>query len=141
MIKVAETKADFRTVVDLAMKFAAASPYAKYVELEAMQKMVVACMNNDDSVVLLDEEGRGMLMATIVPFIYGSKRVAIELGWWVNPEDRNSGIGRDLINLFESWALVRGCQLITMISIDDQMGPYYEKRGYELRERTYMKEL
>lgn len=141
MIRVAETAKDFQITVDLAMKFAEASPYKEYVELDAMRMIVASCMTKDDAVVLLDEEGRGMIMGMIVPFIYGSARAAVELGWWVNPEARNSGIGRDLLNLFESWAQVRGCKMITMIAIDDEIGPYYEKRGYELRERTYMKEL
>lgn len=141
MIKVAHTEEDFKLTVDLAMRFAAASPYAKYVELGAMQNMVAICMRKQDSIVFLDTEGRGMLMGTIVPFIYGSKQVAVELGWWVDPEARNAGVGRELIERFELWAKIMGCELITMISIDDQIGLYYEKRGYELRERTYMKEL
>lgn len=141
MIKVARTEEDFKMAFALAMKFAEASPYSKYTEPGAMQDVLAVSMRKPDSIVFLDSEGQGMILGTIVPFIYGSMQTAVELAWWVNPEARKTGLGRDLMDKFESWARIMGCGAVIMVSLDDDIGNYYVKRGYELRERTYMKEL
>lgn len=94
-----------------------------------------------NQVVFIDESGHGMIAGMIVPFAYGIEEQAIELLWWVDEEYRLTGIGRELLEGFEVWAASKGARIVTMISLDDQVGSYYEKQGYTLCERTYMKDL
>lgn len=97
--------------------------------------------STDKSIIFVDEEGHGMIAGMIVPFAYGIEDQAIELLWWVDEEYRLTGIGRELLEGFEVWAASRGARIVTMVSIDDHVGRYYEKQGYTLCERTYMKDL
>lgn len=94
----------------------------------------------EDTVSLL-EEGKGMLLGKASPFSFGYHKIAMEVGWWVDPEYRKSGVGKSLIDAFEYWANKMGCSLVVMGSLDDSLGSYYEKNGYKSAERLYMKEL
>jgi GNAT superfamily N-acetyltransferase len=88
-----------------------------------------------------------MIGGIIVPYIYDNYSQAIELCWWVDEDVRHTGLGKELLQAFEDWAKEEGCKYITMISLaapnqeHDQVGKVYEKLGYSLMERTYMKEI
>jgi GNAT superfamily N-acetyltransferase len=89
--------------------------------------------------VFIAENGHGMLVGMKRPFIYGVCDTAIELSWWVDEEYRNTGLGKELLKAFEDWAKENNCKFMTMVSLDDHAGHLYEKLGYTLAERTYMK--
>lgn len=83
----------------------------------------------------------GVLAALVTPLLFNHDRIASELVWWVDEEYRASGLGRELIDAFEYWgkeiAKVNHCQLSSLSS--DDLGPYYEKRGYKFIEKAYLK--
>lgn len=110
--------------------------YNDEVLYDLLHKMLVL----DNFIVLLDGD-KGMLAGTCTPFLFGNKLVASEIGWWVEPEYRNSGVGKQLVDAFEEWAKEKNCDMIVMVSIDDSVGKYYEKTGYSLVERMYLKEI
>lgn len=95
----------------------------------------------EEGVMFIDESKKGMIGGVFVPFIYTGEFQAIELCWWVDESIRHTGVGKELLRAFEDYAIGQGCKYITMISLDDQVGKVYEKLGYALTERTYMKEL
>jgi GNAT superfamily N-acetyltransferase len=130
---------DFPIAIKLASKFVEEA-YGDWSNFETVYGLVVDLIKDDDKVFLLCED-KGFLAGVINKFILGPHRMAVELGWYVKPEHRGEKIGKDLMDGFEDWAKIMSCILITMISIDDEVGKYYEKRGYKLYERTYMKEL
>lgn len=136
----AVTKEDFTIAHLLAMRFAENSPYSKYVDAQVVADVINGAMLSEDAVVLLCGES-GMIVVSIIPFIYGKKRLAVELAWWVEPLSRGGRIGSALLDAAEMWAKNKGAVAMVMISLDDEVGKYYETRGYELRERTYMKEF
>lgn len=142
MIRIA-TIEDKEQVVEMARKFAEVSPYSKYIPIEKIEAMVEQGLQGDPTklIIIIDEDYRGMIAGQVSQFIYGDVLMATELLWWVDPSHRKSKVGSELIEGFEEWAKYVGCKLITMVCLDDALGSYYEKRGYDLRERAYMKEL
>lgn len=133
------TGSDWQIANKLAYKFCTEA-YGKWTDKAVVTDLVESLIFDDDKVMFLYEE-KGFLAGVLNRFILGGQTMAVELGWYVLPEYRKSGVGKDLIGAFEAWALSRGCDLITMVSIDNDVGAYYEKNGYKLYERTYMKEL
>lgn len=140
-IKIA-TIEDIDIIVSMAMKFISESNYKNYGNEIALRALVERVLNapDEDSIVLLYED-KGMIAGITSQFLFGTFKSATELAWWIDPEHRKSRLGSELLEAFEYWAKKVGCKLITMISIDDNVGKYYEKKGYVLQERTYTKEL
>lgn len=142
MLKIA-TSQDFDTVYTMALKFLESIPYKDYYDEDKMKYIVDMLMNSgkENSIIILNEN-KGMIAGIASDFLFGYVRQATEIAWWVEPEHRKSGVGQELLEAFEYWAKnVAGCKLITMISLDDQLGKFYEKNDYDLHERAYLKEL
>ena len=139
MVRIA-TLDDFDQILEMCVKFIETTEYKSLYDLESIKNVVDVSLSTDFYVTFI-EDGKGMLGGHITPFIFGNKLVAQELGWWVEPEYRKTGVGKDLIDSFENWARFKKCEIIVMVSLDDIVGNYYEKAGYKLVERMYMKEL
>lgn len=135
------TLEDVDNIVKMAMNFQSTLPYGGYAESSTIENLATSLIegNREDGVVIMSDNG--FIAAIRNPYVFGSIYVATELGWWVEPEYRSTGQGADLIEAFEFWATRVGCKMCTLISLDDELGKYYEKRGYVLSERAYMKEL
>lgn len=133
--------ADLEEIVGFAEKFLQVSPYKNMYDVAYLKAFIGDLLYSVSDQIVLIEEGKGMLVGMIRPFYLGYEPIATELGWWVEPEYRNSGIGRELIHAFEDWARDEGCKSLVMISLDEELGRYYEKNGYRLIERSYMKEI
>jgi GNAT superfamily N-acetyltransferase len=82
-----------------------------------------------------------MLLAVASKSLFSPHKTATEIGWYVSPDERGKEAGKQLLEAFEYWAQKVGCKYITMISLDDRVGKFYEKKGYSLLERAYMKVL
>ncbi|MBA1145729.1 GNAT family N-acetyltransferase [Ectothiorhodospiraceae bacterium WFHF3C12] len=57
----------------------------------------------------------------------------------VTEDLRNSGIGRQLVQAFETWALEQGCGRAALAA--QLAGPFYESLGYEAAGTHYRKPL
>lgn len=66
-------------------------------------------------------------------------RVAYLEEMLVTEEMRNSGIGRQLVEAFESWAGEQGCRLAGLAA--ELAGPFYESLGYQAVGSHYTKPL
>jgi GNAT superfamily N-acetyltransferase len=96
----------------------------------------------DDDKLALVCPGKGMLLAMTLPFLWGTKRTATEMAWWVEPSERSKGVGKALIEEFQNWAKEKGCVAITLTSLEDNnVEKLYDKLGYKLCEQTYIKDL
>lgn len=140
MIRVA-TPADYAQVKTFANNFLAVSPYKDKYDEECLHNLISHSLttSNKEVVVLLDDFG--MIAGRTNPFMFGTKLIATEVGWWVEPEHRKTGIGKDLLDAFEFWAKEVGCDSVVMVSLDDALGKFYERNGYVLTERSYIKDL
>jgi GNAT superfamily N-acetyltransferase len=141
MIRIA-TEEDFELVREFALKFLDSLPYRTIVDEDKVDEIVKTFLKSDrtERVVLMYGD-IGMLAGSVTPFIFGNVIMASEIGWWIEPEHRGKAAGRELLKAFEYWAKQVGCSAITMVSLDERLGKFYEKNGYKLYERAYVKEI
>lgn len=136
------TLEDYDIVMSMTKKFAASIELSDYVEEEKLIALVTDFLTtSDDLKIVLLYEDKGMLAAFIQPFTLGSVPMAVEFAWWVEPDARKAGAGKALAEAYEFWAKKLGAKLSTMACYDEQTGKFYEKNGYRLSERAYIKEL
>lgn len=141
-MKIATTE-DTQEIVDMAMKFMATTGYTEYSNEEVITQLVNNILTGkQNEMIILLEPGVGFLAGMSSPFVFGPHFLASEIAWWIEPDHRGNGTGAELIDAFEYWAKnVAGCTMISLTSLDDSVGKFYEKKGYALYERAYMKEL
>lgn len=137
------TLEDFEEIRQMSSKFMETTGYTEYSDEEAISNLINTILTSkQNEMIILLEPGVGFLAGMSSPFVFGTCRIASEIAWWINEDKRKSGVGAELISAFEYWASnVAGCRLITLTSLDDRLGEFYEKKGYALYERAYMKEL
>ena len=139
MIRIA-TREDEELIYNHAMKFVETTPYKDHISERNIRNMIELFTQSDDKIILLYGDV-GMIVGMAAPFIFGGGYIATELAWWVDPEERKNGVGSELLSAFEYWANKIGCKMVSMSSLDDQVGKFYEKNGYVLQERAYVKVL
>lgn len=131
---------DLEQIVSMSMKFVQDTPYSEYANQETIRDLAMNLVSdNNKSIILLSDHG--MIAGLVTPNLFGSGHFATELAWWIDPEYRGSREGSQLLEAFEYWSKLVGCKAINMTCLDDQVGQYYEKKGYRLRERAYIKEI
>lgn len=94
---------------------------------------------------LLEGQPVAQLAATVQPILFNHSRIATEVLWWVDEDHRQSGVGGQLIEAFEYWATkIAKADYIQLCSLNgdnvDMVGKYYEKIGYKLIEKAYLKQ-
>jgi len=123
----------------MSCEFLGAVGYDKYSDPEVLVNFLYKIIK--EHIIFVNEDVTGMLAGMAMPFLFGTTKVATEIGWWVNPDERNKKLGKALLDAFEAWAKEQGCTVITMICLDQEVGKFYEKNNYTLKELTYSKEL
>src|SRR5689334_4367485 len=119
---------DLDKITDMAMKFAKSTNYENYADEETVRKFASAILSSDGrSAICLIHEDDGFIAGMVAPFTFGTKRLATELAWWVTPDKRKSDVGKQLLEAFEHWAKLAQCDGIVMVSLDDNLGKFYEK--------------
>jgi GNAT superfamily N-acetyltransferase len=89
---------------------------------------------------------------TVAAWIHGGELDLLEsgrrgeiLGLVVDPDHRNQGIGRMLVEAVESWVVNRGLDMISVRSnvLRAEAHPFYERLGYRRAktQHVYRKEL
>jgi GNAT superfamily N-acetyltransferase len=140
MLRIARPE-DFDLIKGMILKFAENSPIADQVSEDKLSALIENFISNgQDKIILLHGEA-GLIAGMVTPFIYGNGLVATELVWWVEPDKRKSSVGKELLKAFEFWANKIGCKFVVMSSLDEEVGKFYEKNNYVLRERSYIKGL
>ena len=94
--------------------------------------------------ICISKEGKGCIIGIVYPAFWNPDvLIAQELGLWVEPELRNSGLGIKLLLSFEQKAKELGAKEITMIALESSdpttVGSIYERLGYSKLEHTYSK--
>lgn len=88
----------------------------------------------------------GVAGALCYPMYFSpSHKVAQELWWYLTPEARGSGIGKQMFSAIELWAKEQGATALFMIALEDERSPAMEKlylrQGFKPMERTFFKEV
>lgn len=142
MLKLA-TLDDLDLVMSMAMKFAESTDLGKHTDRASIEALVRSFLSSpqEEKIIILHGEV-GFIAGLVQPFMLGSVNLATEFAWWVDPEHRKKKVGKELVEAFEFWAVnVAHAKLISLACYDDEVGTFYEKNGYRLYERAYMKEV
>jgi GNAT superfamily N-acetyltransferase len=107
---------------------------------------IVKNLLSNQNVICIKEEGKGLILGLIYPLYYNPDvLIAQELGWWVEPEYRNTTLGIKLLKKFEKEAIKKGASKIMMIYLEAQnpgkMKNMYERLMYRPVEHTMIKDL
>lgn len=107
---------------------------------------IAAHLLDNPDVICIMEPGKGILLAIVYPCYWNpSYLMAQEMGWWVEPEYRNTRLAIRLLKQFEAEAKARGAKKISMIALEavepEKVHRIYLKNNYKLVERNYMKGL
>lgn len=135
------TLEDLPEIAEMSMKFVETTGYKDFADEDTIKSLIAAVVTSEphEKIILL-EPGVGFLAGCVTPFIFGPHLLATEIAWWVEPESRGSGIGKEFLDAFEFWAKEKaGCTMISMVCLDDKLEKFYVKQGYKLYERAYMK--
>ena len=139
---------DFNKVLPLAQRFYSEHPHAAKMEfhMESAYRLYLDLVEHG-FIVLAWEDGEvvGMLGMMVGPFVLNANyKVATEVLWWVDPEHRQGRKGLAMLQMAEKLAKIDGCFSVTMSSL--AIGPegvdkVYVHRGYELMEKSFVKEV
>ncbi len=140
MIKIA-TLEDYETIKSMADKFIEVSGYKEYSSDEDIRTTILNMLSAPRTASVIALGDGGMLAGAVSKFPFGPHFIATEVAWWVDPDKRKNGLGKELLRYFEIWAGVVGCSFVSMVSLDDELIKFYEKEGYKLYERACMKKL
>lgn len=137
------TLEDVSDIADMGMKFVESTGYIKYADRATIENLIIAVINGEKNErIILFEPDVGFLAACVTPFLFGPHILATEMAWWVNPDHRGKQIGSEFLKAFEYWAKEKaGASMVSMSCLDDKLCKFYEKQGYKLYERAYMKVL
>ena len=139
MIKKA-TLEDLQHIVDMGIEFveslAMPIPYSE-LDLALTAKQLVT---GDNSAVFITDGG--MVGGDIMPFFLNRQvHVVQERFWWVNPENRNSGVGKALREAFEDWAQSHGADIGAFMTVTERGEDSLKSAGYFQTEKYYWRVL
>ena len=139
----AATRSDLPILVEMGIRFLS-TLYQQHCTGNpiALHSMLTHLMERDDGCVIVAERN-GVVNGGICGYVFlhhmSGERVASELGWWVDPATRGSGVR--LLREFEAWADELGVQCIQLVAPDDRVGAFYARRGYGAVETLYQKRI
>jgi len=95
--------------------------------------------------LVLKPEGdmaRGVLMAVAAEHPMGPVRIARETVWYIEPSHRGSNAVK-MLDAYEAWARARGCYFVAMAGMGDdpRVAKLYQRRGYHVAERHFLKSI
>lgn len=106
--------------------------------IEAGRAMIVGSFDGEYNIC-------GALGAVVGPGMFSPITMAVEGFWYVLPEHRDGKHGLQLLSWFEGWAKRKGAGYAAMIHLmklqPERLGDLYERRGYALVEKHYVKAL
>jgi GNAT superfamily N-acetyltransferase len=138
------TKYDKTQIIQMMKQFRAEANFPELLKVDNEQhwNTMLDGIFAGQGVVFLDE-GKGLLMAIVLPTIWCNKTFAMhELAWYVCPEERNTTIG---FRLFAAY-LAYGKQLkeqgrityFTITKLDTSPNFKYEKYGFRKKDENWI---
>lgn len=144
------TYADMPSILRCAKDFFIYADFAQFgltLDDDSFNEMVSKYISEGIVLLLVDDDDivRGGISGMASPWGFNKNiTVVMELFFWVDPEYR----GRDaikMLNAFEKAARSKGADKLIMVTVNtdlaDGVGRLYEKRGYMLTEKFFIKSL
>jgi GNAT superfamily N-acetyltransferase len=130
--------ADAESIAALACRLAQSFRFSRARFDEAIPVILAA----QDVALMLAVEGPdciGYVLGSHHPTFYANGPVASVAEIVVREEDRGRGVGRDLMEAFEAWALERGCAQVTLAT--RRASAFYQAIGYEASAAYFVKTI
>lgn len=147
MLRLAERR-DFEDVNRMLREFHQKSPYSSlvYDEEKVWQNFKFYLKNKNQMIIILSEQDdrpRGLIVGSISSPAFSSDLVATELAWWMDEDYRKSRDSMLLFDAYQDWTKRVGARMchMALLSNSPDLSKKYERNGYELSEKTYVKEL
>lgn len=141
---------DVPTLVKFARNFHQASPYntMKFdrVKGEKFLRDIISGNKMDGVVIvaLQNEKPTGFIVGVAHEPVFSSVKIAMELGWWIEPEARGSRASLLIYSAYEDWARRVGCHYVQgayLPGVSPPLDEFYKKRGYRQVESSFLKTL
>ncbi len=138
------TLQDFDYVCSLAVEFLANRAFDMGANIIDIKAQVAEHLTNENRVVLLADGG--FISGLFHNWIYNTTvKMVSETGWFVKPEYRNSGLGKQLRKALEDYALEMGASYVSVGEfksiLNEQVPVYYKNENYVAQGYTYIKRL
>ena len=139
---------DYPQLYAMGQRFADASPFKGTANAAQLRRVLVE--SSEDGLLLVaavNDLVVGCLVGVTNTLWYDPDTLlAVELAWWIDPEFRKGTVGLRLWRGFETQARAAGCKFCTMMTLPltdptGRIATMYERQGYVLTEKSYMKEL
>jgi GNAT superfamily N-acetyltransferase len=141
------TLADVEAIVAMGERFRSQTTYATTVESspESVRTLTTRLVTGDNSIVFVAEDPAtgdlvGMLAVLAYTHYMSGVRKAIEVAWWVDPDQRGT-LGLKLLRQAEDWARDRGAEALELIAPTPRIEQLYARLGYAPVERMYFRRL
>ena len=131
-------------VVDVIKKFAPLNGFG--VEpANNIDEIVQGLLSNED-VICICKPGKGVILGLKYHLYYNPNVTLVqELGWWVEPEYRNTMVGIKLLKEFEAEAKRRNADKIVMVYLEaqtpDRVDRMLQRMNYKHIEYNMVKDL
>jgi len=145
------TAEDLDRYLPLAAAFHSASPVhsALPFDYEGFTNFYLAAVSNPNmGIWVAEKDGQvvGITGACDYPMYFSpSHRVVQELWWYLTPEVRGNGVGKQMYDAIESWAKEQGATALFMVALEDErslsMANLYARQGFKPMERMFYKEV
>jgi len=144
-------EADLSQYLVLANRFHATSPVHNVIPFDdkgysefyrgALANEALALWVAEDSDALI-----GIAGAIAYPMYFSpTHKVVQELWWWLEPQSRGSGAGKEMFNAIDQWAKEVGAAALLMAALEDnrteKMHNVYARAGFTPMERTFIREV
>lgn len=137
---------DKPTVIDMVKDFLKESNMPLKPDLKQISEGFDIMLDNPSALMLVvQKEDRvvGVLGALLAPSFFSTETSAVELLWYMQPDARDGRAALRLINHYETWAKNKGVRIVAMNDTHNlaDLQKLYERKGYQLKEKTYIKVL
>lgn len=141
---------DIPILLKFAKNFHSVSPYrgmrfSRDKGEEFLKSILVGAQSEGIILVALHEsQPIGMLVGVAREPVFTRSRVAMELGWWIEPAFRKSRASLLIYSAYEDWAKRVGCSHVQgayLPGVSPELDHFYQKRGYRQVESSFLKTL
>jgi len=136
------TVEDVPRLVELGRAFLRTPPYAGLFAdaPDVLATLIQTLITGPASTVLVIDQADlvvGAIGLLVAPHFASGEALASEVFWYMDPQYRGAGVR--LLRAGEHWAAASGAVGVAMVAPDDRLGAVYERWGYQLMERSYLR--
>lgn len=141
------TNEDIFDILILAKQFCKEAPDTYVFNKDKVETWIKAGIENDHMCMLVYEDDtgdiQGGILGVVSEMFMSGESLATEFAWFMSKEHRGGTGAIRLVKAFEEWAKENNAKYIVMadlVGLQD-LSKLYERRGFELAERSFIKEI